>query len=384
MSSKEYLEALARKYLTEALINERVGNKVDAAKNYRKAAEIMMRIFEYYKNTPMNSIYKSIAESYIKRAQELEEESKELISIGSGSSSKDETDTTNLEEAVKSYIVMEKPSVKFEDVIGLDEAKQAIMDSIIYPVKRPDLFPLGWPRGILLYGPPGCGKTMLVAATANEIDGIFMKIDASNIMSKWLGEAEKRIATIFRYARSMSEKKPVIIFIDEADSLLGTYEHEIGGEVRVRNQLLEEIDGLNEKSKKHFIYVIAATNKPWKLDIGFLRRFQKRIYIPPPNKEARRQLLEYYTKSIRLAQNVNLDEIAEKTEGYSASDIRDIVLEAYLRTIRELFKSGNINGDPRPVDMNDFLVVISRRKPSISKELVKLYEQWAQSYGATA
>lgn len=383
MSSKEYLEALARKYLTEALVNERIGNKIDAAKNYRKAAEIMMRIFEYFKNTPMSDMYRNIAESYIKRAQELEEESKESISIG-GSGNRDEINTTNLEEAVKSYIVVEKPTVRFEDIIGLDEAKQAIMDSIIYPVKRPDLFPLGWPRGILLYGPPGCGKTMLAAAIANEIDGIFMKIDASNIMSKWLGEAEKRIATIFRYARNVGEKKPVIIFIDEADSLLGAYEHEIGGEARVRNQLLEEIDGINEKGKKHFIYVIAATNKPWKLDIGFLRRFQKRIYIPPPDKEARKQLLEYYTKFIRLASNVNLDEVAEKTEGYSASDIRDIVLEAYLRTIRELFKSGNINGEPRPVDMNDFIVVINNRKPSISKELVKLYEQWAQNYGATA
>ncbi len=379
MSSKEYLEALARKYLNEALINERVGNKIDAAKSYRKAAEIIMKLLVYYKDGPLADTYKSVAESYIKRAQELEEESKESISIGS--SSRDEVTSTNIDDSIKSYIVVEKPSIRFEDIIGLDEAKQAVMDSIIYPVKRPDLFPQGWPRGILLYGPPGCGKTMLAAAIINEIDGVFIKIGPSNIMSKWLGEAEKRVAMIFNYARKIGEKKPVIIFIDEADSLLGIYEYEIGGEARVRNQLLEEIDGLNEKGKKHFVYVIAATNKPWKLDIGFLRRFQKRIYIPPPNKEARKQLLEYYTRFIRLAPNVNIDELAEKTEGYSASDIRDIVLEAYLRTIRELFKSGNMNGEPRPVDMNDFLYVISNRKPSISKEMMRLYEQWAQSYG---
>lgn len=380
MSSKEYLEALAKKYLNEALVNERIGNKIDAAKNYRKAAEIIMKILIYYRNNPMSDIYKNIAESYIKRAQELEEGSKESISIAS--SNRDEN-PADIEDSIKSYIVIEKPLVRFEDIIGLDDAKQAVMDSIIYPVKRPDLFPQGWPRGILLYGPPGCGKTMLVAAVINEIDGIFIKIDPSNIMSKWLGEAEKRVAMIFSYARKIGEEKPVIIFIDEADSLLGVYEHEIGGEVRVRNQLLEEIDGLNEKSKKHFVYVIAATNKPWKLDIGFLRRFQKRIYIPPPNKEARKQLLEYYTEFTRLAPNVNLDEIAEKTEGYSASDIRDIVLEAYLRAVRELFKSGNINGEPRPIDMNDFLSAINSRRPSISKEMVKLYEKWVQSHGTT-
>jgi SpoVK/Ycf46/Vps4 family AAA+-type ATPase len=376
---REYLEALARKYVHEAMINEKVGNKVDAAKNYRKAAEIIMMLINNYKNDPMVYIYKNVVEGYIRKAKELEEESKISISVGGEKEEREETD----EAIVKNYILIEKPPVRFEDVIGLDEAKQAIIDAVVYPTKRPDLFPLGWPRNILLYGPPGCGKTLLAAAVANEIDAVFMQIDAANLMSKWLGEAERKVAAIFRYARNVGVSKPVIMFIDEADSLLGVYEHEIGGEARVRNQFLKELDGLGDKGKNYFIYVIAATNKPWRLDIGFLRRFNKRIYIPPPNKESRKSLFEYYSKHFKIASDVNFDELAARTEGYSASDIRDIVLEAYLRTVRELFKSNKVDENPRPVTMEDFLQVLQRRKPSISNEMIKLYDEWGKNFGST-
>ena len=377
-SSREYLEALARKYVNDAMINERVGNLTDAAKNYKKAAEVLFMIINNYKNDPMVHIYKNLAEGYLKKAEELEKEAKLSVSVGGNNQGKEESE----EEVIQDFVVVEKPPVKFEDVIGLEEAKQAIIEAIVYPTKRPDLFPLGWPRNILLYGPPGCGKTLLAAAVANEIDGIFMQIDAATLLSKWFGEAEKRVATIFRYAKKVGVSKPVIIFIDEVDSLLGVYEHELGAEARVRNQFLKELDGLSDKGKNYFVYVIAATNKPWKLDIGFIRRFHKRIYIPPPNKDARKALFEYYTKNFKLAPDVDLDKLAEMTEGYSASDIRDIVVEAYLRTVRELFKSNRINETPRPITMNDFLEVLKRKKPSISKEMLKLYEEWARNFGA--
>lgn len=379
---REYLEALAKKYVNEAIINEKIGNKIDAAKNYRKAAEILFKILSNYRSDPMIGIYKSVAEGYLKKAKELEEESKIGIPVSGSDDGTTHSNSESIERVLQDFIVVEKPSIRFEDIVGLDDAKQAILDSIIYPVKRPDLFPLGWPRGILLYGPPGCGKTMIAAAAANEIDGVFMQIDAANVMSKWLGEAEKKVAAIFNYARAVGVSKPVIIFFDEADALLGVYESEIGGEARVRNQLLKELDGLNEKGKKHFIYVIAATNKPWKLDIGFLRRFQKRIYIPPPNREARRLLFEYYLKFIRVAEDVNTDLLAEKTECYSASDIRDIVLEAYLRTVRELFRSNTASDTPRPVTMSDFMEVLSKRRSSISDSMIKLYDEWTKNFGS--
>lgn len=382
MSGREYLEALARKYLHEGMVNEKVGNKLEAARSYRKAAEILIRMINSYRGDPMSDVYRSVAEAYLKRAQELErglEEGKVSLAVGSGPAEEDAA----VEDWVKELVVFERPGVKFEDVIGLEEAKQAVMDSIIYPTKRPDLFPYGWPRGILLYGPPGCGKTLLAAAMASEIDATFLHVDPTHIMSKWLGEGEKRVAALFRYARRLGESKPVIIFIDEVDSIFGVYEHEVGGEARVRTQFLKELDGLADKGDRRlFIYVIAATNKPWRLDVGFLRRFQKRIYVSPPNREARKQLFEYYTRRLRLSDDVNFDVLAERTEGYSASDIRDVVVEAYLRTVRELFNSNRLEGDPRPVGMRDFLEVLSRRRPSISPQLLKQYEEWAAAFGA--
>lgn len=374
--SHEYLEALAKRYVNEALINEKAGNYLDAAKLYRKAAEILRVIVSHRPGDPLAPTYRELARSYERKAKQLEEGAKVKLPSG-GHESED------LEKLIEDIVVRERPDVRFEDIIGLDAAKQAIMDSIVYPTKRPDLFPLGWPRGILLYGPPGCGKTMLGAAVAREIDGVFMYISAANIMSKWLGEAERKVAAIFKYARKVSEEqgKPVIVFIDECEDLLGVYEQEIGGEARVRNQFLKEMDGLLDKGKKYFVYVLAATNKPWKLDVGFLRRFQRRIYVPPPDREARRALFEHYARGLRLSNDVDFEALAEKTEGYSASDIRDVVMEAHLRTVRELFQKGDIYGDPRPITMRDFEEVIARRKPSISPQLLRLYNEWRERFG---
>jgi len=158
------------------------------------------------------------------------------------------------------------------------------------------------------------------------------------------------------------------------------HSNEVGGEVRVRNQFLKEMDGIQDKDKSIHVYVIGATNKPWKLDEPFIRRFQKRIYVPLPDESTRLEILKLYTRKLKL-ENVDLEKLAEMMDGYTGSDIRDIVNAAYMRTIKEYFENGE-KGEPRPVNMDDFLEVMKKRKPSVNKAMLKLYEQWFEEFKA--
>ena len=389
------LENTASRYASEAIKFDSQGARGMAITHYQQAIDALVKLLQLYPNSKLNQIYKERCNSYRNRINALQQAGGVEPAVDPKASEKDQKASVQRQETENDFedlIMKEKPHVTWAQVIGLEDAKNALRESIIYPAKRPDLFPLGWPKGMLLYGPPGTGKTMLAAATANEMDGYFINVDASSMMSKWLGEAEKNVSKLFSMARHYAEKegKPVILFVDEVDSLLGSRSSEVGGEVRTKNQFLTEMDGVNGKGKDLMLYVIGATNKPWSLDWPFLRRFQKRIYVSLPSLEAREALFKEYTEPLRKSIRVNPAELAKMFDGYSASDIKDICQAAQIKTVHEIFNSpdynepieGEVPIQPREPTPSDFKEIMTRRKPSVSIEMVRAYHKWSEEFKA--
>jgi SpoVK/Ycf46/Vps4 family AAA+-type ATPase len=388
MSASQELEKNATNYALEAVRLDKQGSKGMAITMYQKAIESLLQLTQLYPEYGLNKVYIQRAIAYQERIKALQGavmhiEMKPAESCGSEGNGKS---TEGGKSSYEELIMMEKPSVKWEEVVGLEPAKKAVKEAIVYPVQRPDLFPLGWPRGILLFGPPGCGKTLIAAAVATEIDATFVSIDAASIMSKWLGEAEQNVAKLFGSVRkSAVEGKPSIVFIDELDSLMGMHSNEVGGEIRVRNQFLKEMDGIVDKGKNLHVYVIGATNKPWDLDWGFIRRFQKRILVPLPDHHTRLMMFKLYTTNLHLATDVDLHELARISEGFSGSDIRDCAQSAQLKLIGEFFETGQANNKqakPRFLTMEDFRQILEERKPSVSLDMLSLYTRWSEAFKA--
>jgi SpoVK/Ycf46/Vps4 family AAA+-type ATPase len=390
MSASQELEKGATAYALDAVKFDKQGNKGRAITLYQKAIESLLQLVQLYPEYGLNKVYVQRAIAYQERIKalqgsvspqdvrhEMEKEAEESGVEKATPEGKDEGDE---------LIVTEKPQVKWDEVVGLETAKKAVKEAIVYPVQRPDLFPLGWPRGILLFGPPGCGKTLLAAAVATEIDGNFYSIDAASVMSKWLGEAEQNVAKLFNSARkSSNDGKPAIVFVDELDSLMGTHSNEVGGEIRVKNQFLKEMDGIMDKGKALHVYVIGATNKPWDLDWAFIRRFQKRILVPLPDHNTRLNMLKYYTGNLQITEDVDLHELARLSEGFSGSDIRDVCQSAQLSLIGEFFESGKAQdreAKPRALNMVDFRQIFDTRKPSVSLDMLTHYGKWFDAFKA--
>ncbi len=267
-------------------------------------------------------------------------------------------------------VEIETPTVTWEDIGGLEDVKQKLIEAIEWPLKYPEKFEkmgIKPPKGILLYGPPGCGKTLLAKAIATESEANFVTVKGPEVFSKWVGESEKAIREIFRKARQAA---PCVVFLDEIESLAprkDLAEDSSGVTNRVVSQLLAEVDGIEDMSE---IVVIGATNRPDMLDPAILRpgRFDRLILVPPPDEKSRLAILKIYTRKMPLASDVNLVEIASRTEGYSGADIESLCREAALSALRR-------DIDAEYVTREDFEEALKIVKPSISPQMMREYER---------
>ena len=271
-------------------------------------------------------------------------------------------------------VYVEVPEVRWSDIGGLEDVKQQLCEAVEWPLKHPEFFKemgIDPPKGVLLYGPPGCGKTLLAKAVATESEANFIAVKGPEVLSKWVGESERAIREIFSKARQAA---PCVVFFDEIDSIVPRrgYRYDSGVTDRIVNQLLTEMDGLE---KLEGVVVIGATNRPDILDPALLRpgRFDRLVYVPPPDKAARLEILKVHTRRMPLAEDVDLERIAETTEGYTGADLAALCREAAILALREA-------GKPTKVEMRYFLKAMEVVKPSVTKEDLERYRRIAEEF----
>ena len=293
-----------------------------------------------------------------------------------------------MEPSAMREVFVEVPDIKWADIGGLSSIKQELQEAVEWPLKYTKVFTYADatpPKGILLYGPPGTGKTLMAKASANESEANFISIKGPELLSKWVGESEKGVREIFRKARQAA---PCIIFFDELDAIAPTRGGSHGDShvtERVISQLLTEMDGLEILTN---VVIIGATNRPDIIDPALLRpgRFDRILYVQPPDRESRLQILKIHTQKKPLDKNVDIEELADKTEGYTGADIASLASAAVILSLRE-----HINKYPEPkeaeyhskelkIDKKNFDDAMKKIRP-LSKQELEMYKNAAKQFG---
>lgn len=279
------------------------------------------------------------------------------------------------EASAEDWILRERPDVTFDDVAGLDEAKAEIRLKMIYPVARPDLaekFDIRAGGGLLLFGPPGCGKTMIARAVAGELDATFFTVSPAQILSKWVGQAEQNVQKLFAAARA---EPAAVIFIDEIEALVPRRaEQQSSVMTRVVPQILSELEGVASRATPPLLF-LAATNEPESLDPAVLRpgRFDEKVYIPLPDAVARYRMLEIYLGKRPLADDVDLGELCDRLDGFSGADMRRVCERA--ATIP--FLEAVAGSAERDIALADIARVLIDSRPSVHRPDLSRYDAFA-------
>ncbi|CZT42664.1 probable vacuolar sorting protein VPS4 [Rhynchosporium secalis] len=416
--------------------------EADTAAEYEKAyqlyyqsLELFMLALKWEKNAKSKEMIRAKAGEYMERAEKLKShladadgKNKKPGMVGAngsgtggrgkGKDGKEEVDADSmkLRNALAGAILQDKPNIKWEDVAGLEGAKEALKEAVILPIKFPHLFTgkrQPW-KGILLYGPPGTGKSYLAKAVATEANSTFFSVSSSDLVSKWMGESERLVKQLFAMAR---ENKPSIIFIDEVDALCGPRgEGESEASRRIKTEMLVQMDGVGRDSKG--VLVLGATNIPWQLDAAIRRRFQRRVHISLPDLPARTKMFEISvgTTPCELTGG-DFRTLGELSEGYSGSDISIAVQDALMQPVRKIQMATHYKkashamdngvekltpcspGDAGAMEMSwtevdsdkllepplllkDFIKAVKGSRPTVSQEDIKRSEEWTAEFGS--
>jgi len=429
MSNTDFL-GRAIETVKKAIEQDTAGEYEKAYQQYYAALELFMLALKWEKNPKSKDMIRGKAGEYMERAEKLKKHIEEQDSnkrkpaamgnngaASNGSGGKDEgeddAESKKLRGALAGAILTEKPNIKWEDVAGLEAAKEALKEAVILPIKFPHLFTgkrQPW-KGILLYGPPGTGKSYLAKAVATEANSTFFSVSSSDLVSKWMGESERLVKQLFNLAR---ENRPSIIFIDEIDALCGPRgEGESEASRRIKTELLVQMDGVGNDSKG--VLILGATNIPWQLDAAIRRRFQRRVHISLPDQPARMRMFEIAVGTTPCELKADdYKTLGKLSEGYSGSDIAIAVQDALMQPVRKIqtathYKKVDVDGAEKltpcspgdagaiemnwvqvdteqllepPLQVKDFIKAIKSSRPTVSGEDLKRSAEWTLEFGS--